>query len=272
MPQKRHRPILDDTDEVLSEGRARPYGMLASVSWLLERFSPPSESFNAAAHWVLTYALWLENAKRAAGYMELRRERSGSGLSLQVESAVLQKTGVIHSTKAKILCADDALCTPHSWQLESSILSLAGDPVPSTQLTYTAVVKKNTIEAEFSAGKRFRQLLLPFTSNWSLFEAVQRLSTGRTTSPLRFALLEDLDLLKPRQTLSALGTTSVAVAGGRFLSLDGYEQIGDGVLPCHYWVDDQHRLLFAISGTRAYLYDPDARQGLRANTSHRKEI
>lgn len=45
MPQKRHRPVLDDSDEVFSEGRARPCATLASVSWFLERFSPPSESF-----------------------------------------------------------------------------------------------------------------------------------------------------------------------------------------------------------------------------------
>lgn len=270
MFQKRQRAAPDDSDEVLSEGQARPYGTLASVRWFLDRFSPPLESFNPRANWVLTYALWLEDAKKAAGYLELRREASGSGLSLQVESAVLQTTGVIQSTKAKIFCAEDALCTPHSWQLESCILSHSGDPVASTQLTYTAVVNKDAIQAEFGARKRVRQVPVPFTSNWSLFEMVQRMSNNRGT-PLRFALLEDLDLLKPRQTLSVLEKTTVPTAGGRFLSLDCYEQIGEGVLPCHYWVDQQHRLLFVLSGTRAYLYDPQARQRVRAKTSAGRE-
>lgn len=270
MFQKRHRAAEDDSDEVLSEGRARPYGTLASVRWFLDHFSPPSQSFDPRANWVLTYALWLEDAKKAAGYLELRREASGSGISLQVDAAVRQTTGVIHSTKAKILCADDAFCTPHSWQLESSILSPNGDPVASTPLTHRAVVKKDTMEAELGGRKRVRQLPVPFTSNWSLFEGVQRMSNNGGT-PLRFALLQDLDLLKPRQMLSVREQTTVDIAGGRSLSLECYEQIGEGVLPCHYWVDERHRLLFLLSGTTAYLYDPEARQRLRARASAAKE-
>jgi hypothetical protein len=82
---------------------------------------------------------------------------------------------------------------------------------------------------------------------------------GKDTAPLRFALLEDLDLLKPNHRLSFAETATVKAAGGSELKLTGYEQIGEGVLPFHYWLDEQRRLLFVLSGPRAYIYDPEAR-------------
>ena len=44
----------------------------------------------------------------------------------------------------------------------------------------------------------------------------------------------------------------------RKLGLSCYQMIGEGLLPYLYWVDDQRRLLMAISHTRAYVFDPDA--------------
>jgi hypothetical protein len=59
--------------------------------------------------------------------------------------------------------------------------------------------------------------------------------------------------------LGPAGGQTVAVAGGKQLALTGYERIGEGILPYRYWLDEQHRLLFVLSGPRSYLYDPDAR-------------
>lgn len=238
--------------------QATPYGTLASIRAFLDSFSPPAGSFDPSGSWKHSYAIRLEGVASPVGYLEIQREASGGGIALSVESAVAQFTGAVQHTKAKILCAADALCTPKSWQLESAILDAAGQPVAATRVTHTAVVAGDTIEAQFGKRKRVSQAPLPFTSNWSLFDAVQRLS-GKGMAPLRFALLEDLDLLKPNQRLSFVEGTSVGVAGGRQLALSGYERIGEGVLPYHYWVDDQHRLLFVLTGPRAYLYDPEAR-------------
>ena len=50
------------------------------------------------------------------------------------------------------------------------------------------------------------------------------------------------------------------MAGGAALALDCWEHTGYGVLPTHYWLDSRRRLLFAVAGQRAYLYDPGPRQ------------
>jgi hypothetical protein len=251
---------------------AAPYGILASIQPVLDKFSPPTERLDPKGSWKHSYAIWLEDEGDPNGYIEIQREASAAGVSLAIDSVVTQTTGTAQTTKAKILCAADLLCTPKSWQVESAFLGVSGQPMAATRLTLSAAVKGSVIESQ--SGKRRRQTKapLPFTSNWSLFEAIQRLP-GSGMTPLRFALLEDLDLVKPNQRLSFCGKTTVSVAGGKHLELSGYEQTGDGVLPFHYWVDEQRRLLFALSGTRAYIWDPEARKhrGVGARNKGRGE-
>jgi hypothetical protein len=245
--------------------QATPYGTLAAVREFLGKFSPPERSFDPHGAWKHGYEIHLNSSAAPVGYLEIARE----GSALSVESAVIQSTGAMQQTKARIICAQDALATPRSWQLESVLLDSAGQPVADTRLAHTATVTGGAIEAQIGKHKRTSKVSPPFTSNWSLFDAAQRLP-GKGMSPLRFALIEDLDLLKGNQRLSFAEKTEVSVAGGRQLALTGYERIGEGVLPYHYWVDDQHRLLFVLSGPRAYLYNPEARSAIQAGRRPRK--
>lgn len=94
-----------------------------------------------------------------------------------------------------------------------------------------------------------------FTGSWSLFDAVQRLPFE--VDPIEFDMLDDLELMKPRQRLVA-GPSIEVVLNGRKLRLHSFEQIGEGILPYSYWLDDQHRLLIAVGGVRAFIWDPTA--------------
>jgi ATP synthase F1 gamma subunit len=80
--------------------------------------------------------------------------------------------------------------------------------------------------------------------------------------PIPRTLLEEMDLLKRNQRLTFAETITF-----KQLRLTSYEQIGDGVLPFHYWVDERHRVLFVLSGQRSYIYDPDARNRVKERTS-----
>jgi len=251
--------------ELRAAAEATPYGTLAAVRAFLSKFSPPDGSFDPSGAWKHSYEIHLNSSAAPVGFLEVARE----GSALTVESAVIQSTGAVQQTKARLICAPDALATPRSWQLESVLLDKAGQPVADTRLAHAAAVKGDTIEAQFGKHKRVSKVSSPFTSNWSLFDAAQRLS-GKGMAPLRFALIEDLDLFKPNQRLSFAEKTEVSVAGGKQLALIGYERIGEGILPYRYWVDDQHRLLFVLSGPRAYLYNPEARSAIQAGHRPRK--
>ncbi len=88
---------------------------------------------------------------------------------------------------------------------------------------------------------------------WSLIEAVQRLP--RTAFPLlRFHLLTHDGMLLPNHTVGYRGAVEVDTAGG-VLRLHGYQHMGTGILPWVYYTADSGRLLVAVSGLQAWLYE-----------------
>ena len=41
--------------------------------------------------------------------------------------------------------------------------------------------------------------------------------------------------------------------GGVTQTLTGYEHLGEGILPTHYWVDEQGRMIVSFAGLRAFI-------------------
>lgn len=241
--------------------RTRPLTLAALRQYgAFEGLSLPTGRFDPNGQWKHTYQIWLVGGgkQRVRGFLRLERAsaRGGNSVLLKVDMSVLQAAGAVHHTKATLRCAADSLATPRSWQIESTILDASGKPIEATGVTESASAKDGKIEVTAGTQTFVRKVPQVFTSNWSLFDVVQRLP-GKEAKPLEFALLEDLDLVKKRQRLSYWKTMNLEL-GGKTLRLHGYQQIGNGILPYQYWVDDQRRLLFAISGTRAYIFDPDA--------------
>ena len=91
----------------------------------------------------------------------------------------------------------------------------------------------------------------PYTLNWCLFDAVQRLPREKT-QPLGFTLIDHFDEPKADCTLAFRKRMDVAVAGGRTIATYSYDQLGRGNVPWVYWVDDRGRLLFVAAGLEAY--------------------
>ena len=247
----------------------------------LEGFSPPTEAFAPAGAWKHSYDICLTDGKPPGktGILAIERALGATPKSatLTVEMQVLQTYSAVQRTKATIQCANDALSTPQSWQMESVLLNPDGQPIAETKVEEKATVKEGMIEVEpLNAPKEVRRsrtmkVPAPFTANWCLLDAVQRLSL-KDMPPLPFALLEELDLLKEGQSLYLHGPTSLTV-NGKALPLTEYVQIGEGILPYHYGLDAQRRLLFVASARRAYIWNPSAAQGFeetRQRASRRK--
>jgi hypothetical protein len=154
-----------------------------------------------------------------------------------VECSILTRARAGLSTTASITCAADRIATPVEWTLRSAAMD-GGKPTPETSVEQK--VKRP------GGGK-------PVTSNWTLLEAVQRLPF-ELPQPLAFEMLEDLDLVKPGQTLRAIAPATLEI-GGRKTTLHGFRQTGRGILPTHYWLDDRHRLIAAAGALRAYVLD-----------------
>ncbi|MCX7047506.1 MAG: hypothetical protein NTX50_18735 [Candidatus Sumerlaeota bacterium] len=231
----------------------------------LEGFQPPAGAFDPRGAWEHRYAIWVAYPgfpiapipkSAAMGELKLRRKPAGQG-GFTLEAAQTTMQGNRGSTRYRVLakmdCAEDALATPRSWELNSSSANATGQVTEETQVSRTGKVAGGRMICK---GKTERILPAPkaFTSNWSLFEAIQRLpATG--AQPLEFDLLEEMDLLKPGQRLTFRETVEIELAG-KPLRLHGFDQIGQGVPPYQYWLDDQRRLLLAVGWMRAYIYAP----------------
>jgi hypothetical protein len=242
--------------------RSRPLSpaVLAELG-ALEGLSPPTEAFDPEGPWEHVYRIWAVAAAPARchlGYLRIRRQpdRRASSVTLTVEKRLYLMGGDAYQTNAEIKCADDLLGTPRSWRIESVIIGTDGKPVEATRVKERVNLKNDKLRVNAGGRTMARDAGSPLTTDWGLFDVVQRLP-GEKTEALEFAMLEELDMLKQGQRLTYRGTGELAL-NGHTLRLACYEVLGRGILPYAYWVDQRRRLMMAISHTRTYICDPDA--------------
>ena len=245
---------------------------LAKAVECLEGFQAPSGPFDPNGAWEHKYALWIVlpesqfgATRRLGGFRIKRTPASANDATLQVDLAAVLggrafygKGTSCYRVSAQLTCATDRLSTPRSWDLRSMILYETNKPVPGTEARETGQVAEGMIRRRGARRAKERTAPAPkaFTSNWSLFDAIQRLP-GNEIAPMTFDMFEELDLLKPNQRLAYRQSIEMEL-GGKPVKLHGFEQIGEGILPYTYWLDDQRRVLMAIGGRRAFILDPSA--------------
>jgi len=254
----------------------------------LAEFQPPTGAFDPAGDWTHRYGVWTVGQRGCArvGHVGLARSVGKDGTAVLRLEYVKTYSGAFQGrTMASIQCRADRLATPLSWTASVESLTPKGARVPNTAIQTTGRVAGKALA--LTSGKARRTLPLPeaYTINWSLFDAVQRLPRG-AFEPLRFALLDDFDEVKPDQRLAWWQTATVtlggrrvqkpvwerlekgrirrtvwATEGARAVTLHGYVHTGPGIVPVVYWVDEAGRLLFVVAGIEAYVYEPLEAEG-----------
>ena len=235
---------------------------LAPMRGVLERLRPPEGPFSPNGEWEHRYAVCILGPERQAkaehvqpyGTLVLKRKPAGDGAcTLEVDLLTRARAGSELHTRASLTCAADQLATPRKWELRADIVE-NGTPAPELSVAETGTVEGGSV---LRRGKVQRRMPVrrPFTTNWSLLEALGRMPFEGSEA-LQFDLIEDLDLFKAGQRLLSVGSVTLDLAGGP-LRLHGFRQIGHGVLPVHYWLDDQHRLLVSSGSLRGLIWDPD---------------
>lgn len=218
-------------------------GLLDSAKEFLGKTAPPKGDFDPQGAWTQTFAVWLIGRGAQGGRIILKRaplaNQSGR-FGLSVDWQFRQLSDFVHRVRADLVCQEDLLATPVSWQSESCICQ------QDKSLPQTAG-KRQGDAAALDKGLTGR----PWTSNFSLLEAVQRLG-NRQIQPIDFTMLEFLDVRKDDQRLLFAGRQEVDLPGGRS-TLTGYCHTGTGVLPEVYWLDDRQRLRFIQTALRAFI-------------------
>jgi hypothetical protein len=226
----------------------------------LPRFEPPQGPHDPAGAWQLDYRVYclaaLSGVGGQAGSVRLSRKPLGDdAFVLQVEYRKPIRQGRFAGLVAEVEARAALLPEPRRWTWTSEIPGVAPGAPPLSRLTRSAVLEGGVLK--FSDSGRKIAVDGPCTINWLLLEAVGRLPR-KAFPPLRFTLLEDFDRPKPHHALRYADAVSLMLADpqGRAaqpLRLHVYQHLGDGNVPWVYWVDDQGRLLFAVSGFEAYV-------------------
>jgi len=229
---------------------------------------PPQGAFDPAGTWSLRYARHAlipeldgtPGRGAQSGTLLLEQKPEPETIRLRVTETV--STGFsTPATVADIDCSKGALLTPRSWSLTLRWQTSAPGKVNPGELDQERGGRAEGTDLVFKAKKEHRRPEPErWTSFWNLFAALPRLPF-ETSSVLTFDLFDDLELFKPGHRLAYIGPQSVTVAE-KTLPLHVFEQTGHGILPWRWWLDDQHRVLLAAGGRRAYLLDANAKGGV----------
>jgi hypothetical protein len=228
---------------------------LALVEPLLGDFLPPAGAFDPAGTWSHTYRIVPLKAAPAAfgGQLKICRTAQPGGAQFEVQQELRMMKQYAQWSKASIQCAADHWCTPQRYTVESWTTGQDGQVEADTHGEFSAEATGSEIRFA-GTSKPAMRVADDWTLDWTLFGALQRLPTTEAAQ-WQFDLVEDGDLLRPRQQLSYVGTLATELAG-KAMELYGFFHVGTGTLPTHYWLDQQHRLLLAIRYYRAFVLQP----------------
>lgn len=218
-------------------------------------------SFEPSGAWVHEYRIvashgYVERGNTNRGYLRLERgpgETKGS-FRLVVEQRVLQADRSIHAQSARIRCAENAVATPIEWTLASRFLGRDGTEISELTLEEQGRLPDYDGGPARSEPKRAGAPPSLVTADWCLFEAVQRLAFDLKAAR-RFDLLEGLSVARRGQRIAYRGNGQAIADVG---PAHWFQQTGSGMLPYDYWLDERHRLVVAVTFSRAYIIDGNA--------------
>ena len=228
-----------------------------------------TRDFAPDGDWTMTYRVWgghgwIDCAYKTLGVLRIERiagsDFAGADFRLGVEQRIVYQGGIVQTLDAQAHCAADTIGSLRQWTLRSEITRTSGEPEPRLGLTYRAEVAEDGRSWRETVGgvresAAEHALDAPLTGDWVLFEAVQRLAFGPVESA-QFNILEGLTMLKRENRLHFRETPEDGLQQ-QPLPLHRFYRFGRAQLPFDYWVDDDHRVVMAISGSRAYFLEED---------------
>jgi hypothetical protein len=208
------------------------------------------------------------------GGFTLTRRPAPEGFQLQVEFLKLAVRGFENLLRATIVCADDRLGTPVSWQFEIYARDSKEKAVnESTRWRQRGRKTATGYTVEEAGTTRNLPVAGNATINWVIPAIVGGLPK-EPGPPIPLTLLDDFDHVKPGLELRCRGTRDVSIGGkqeakerevklergtvfrpekawvgGSLAQVTRYDLTGPGLVPRVYYVDQAGRLLCIAAGT-----------------------
>ena len=233
---------------------------------------PPTGEFSPAKDWAASFRIWtcygyVGRSNYDVGLLTIGRQLNGEAQRLAILHTLKNSEGKLHTIRAKVRCKLDALAGPTSWSLESEFAGEHMEGRPPMAAKEIGRIRGGAWQVSVGDRTTERKISGPVAADWCLFEAVTRLDF-RDGPPLTFDLLEGLSLLKADHRLSYRGKLPVTWGPAK-AQLHCFAQVGRGVYPYEYWLDDAHRLLLVTTGPRIYVRDAEAKKAFEAGGTKR---
>jgi hypothetical protein len=201
-----------------------------------------------------------ESGNETVGTLKIQRTPSQSGdtFVLNVTQRINNDAGIVHVLDAQITCQADRLATPIKWRTKSTFNDPKGAIIRDLGTEHTGRVNGNTIEINTHGNTRTLQPSRPFTGDWCLLEAVQRMPYT-DSDPVTMDVLKEMDLVEEDHRIVYKGRNTVTLKGDPMV-LHHFQQWGRGTLPYDYWLDEHHRLQMFVTLSIAYIRDDKPEQ------------
>lgn len=208
----------------------------------VNEFPRTPAGFQSDGNWTNSYRIWTchgyrEDGNETVGSLQITRKAdSPKTFVLTVRQEIDQTDDLTNIVEGTINCRYDPLASPIEARLDSRFEGPDGKVIPELSCRDTVLCTES---------------MTGTACDWGLFEAVQRLAFDKKSS-LNFSLLEGMTVSKLPQRLFYRGLYPMET-GDRSLPLHCFAQLGRGILPTEYWLDDRHRLLAVTSMNKAYI-------------------
>ncbi len=234
---------------------------------LLRDYHPPGGAIDPSGHWFHQYRLYTVvngdiPVPPARGTLRIERvPQAAGGAVLNISYEKTSRYAGVHTFVATVVCAGDDLATPVKWTSTYTAAAAAHPLKMSLEQNESGAASDGALTIQHGREQTKLPVSSAYTSNWALFDAVQRMARPGG-APLRFTLLDD-DAPKPNQVLAFYQSVDLKDRWPRApnLRVHGFLQIGDGTTPQVYWVDDRGELLFLVSGLNVFILDAAAPAG-----------
>lgn len=224
---------------------------LKTFSGLLDGFQLPFGNFDPAKDWTLKYDVYSLASKNGGFAGSLSLDRTGNSLKVRLRKESPGDFLTLHD--ADIAFRPDRISSPEKWSLNFVQWDDGARVVPETPLHKEGVCTADGMRVATGRTVRDYPVTKPYTLNWLLFDAVQRMPREKGFSTGEFTLFDHFDQRKPEQEIRFWKTADVEFPRFGKTRLHVFEQIGRGILPIFYWLDERGCPLLVVSGIEGYM-------------------
>jgi len=237
---------------------ARNHFALNKFAGAVDTYHKPGADFDREGSWEQRWGIYTilqSSAFGKEGELRIAREPAGNDIELAIHCRRRGVSGFSQYIDAEVVCATDRLATVRQWTAHYKLAeSPDADPYLNTGMTKEGRTDPDgVVKVETGPDTQSYRAEGPVALKWGFLEAVARL-TQEDLPVTDFTIVDEFDEVRPGQRLEFHEAVRVETGAGPE-RLTAFQQIGPGIIPTVYYVNEAGLTLFAVTGQEVYLLE-----------------